>query len=149
MKLFLLLAVFVFFNQSAFSAGVCTGKKLADSQKNVRFFLKNLEPSKTPWSELRETFKNIRECMSIAEIYDFGEAIRTTFLKKWNNLPEPAGFKKSDPQFYQFVMSGLQDETAIIETINQISNKAKLECLRSQESICTDIKTLAIKSLEH
>lgn len=117
MKLFLLLAVFVFFNQSAFSAGVCTGKKLADSQKNVRFFLKNLEPSKTPWSELRETFKNIRECMSIAETYDFGEAIRTTFLKKWNNLTELAGFKKSDHSFINLSCQAFKTRRQILKRL--------------------------------
>ncbi len=146
MKIFsiilLVFGIFVAAN-SARAAGACTGIKLAGSQKNIRAYLKNLDKDNTPWISMKNAFKDFRDCMSIAETYDFGEAIRTTFNTKWTAISDLSRIKKEDEKFYHFVMTGIEDETANFDEIKSILKKAKFECPKNQTTVCDDIVKFA------
>jgi hypothetical protein len=140
----LILILLLISSFSIYAAGNCKGRELVEAQKKVSTLIKSIKTVKHPWQSLQKSFKNNLDCMNVNEAYDLGEAIRYIFFWRWDALSDLSEFKKQDTKFYQFVFSGLADETALSEDLNNILVSAQSKCPKGQEVICNDIKKIIL-----
>lgn len=127
---------------SSFSqaAGKCTANKLASTQKKVSALMKADAPKTSGvWEKLRRSFDGNRDCMTVYETYDFGEAIRNLMKNHWDHIADLEKYRIEDSSFFQFVMAGLKDKTANIEDIKRLHSLAESNCPKSAEEICKEV----------
>jgi hypothetical protein len=121
------------------AAGNCTANALGKTQKNVHAFVGKVATAKDPWSLLRSSFKDHRECMKMYETYDFGEAVRKVMLTRWEVVGDLEKYKIEDSAYYSFVLEALKDETADQEDIKK-NTEMTSKCPSNATAICADIK---------
>ena len=133
--------IFILLNDiTSEAAGKCTGVKLATTQRKIAVFLKTVRASnKAPWENYRNVFSGNRECMSIFETTDFGEASRKLVMDHWKIIGSLKKYETEDKKFYEFVISAFEDETAPIEDIKAIHINANMKCPPGAEPICKEI----------
>ena len=126
--------------ETGYAAGTCTSNKLAATQKRVAAVMKADTPKESnSWEKLKKAFDGNRGCMAVYEAYDFGEAIRHLMTNHWDQIGKLEKYMKSDSNFFQFVISGLKDETANAEDLKKIQTLAQTKCPQGAEAICKEV----------